>query len=70
MREQTGYHVFADNVLRGGYNGLVEACITARVGALRAPGALFTVARVTGDRHAVQVARFQVVGGVWNAWVR
>ena len=70
MREQTEYHMFEDNVFRRVYHGFVEAGITARVAALRALGALLTVARMTGCRHAVQVARFQVVGGVWDAWVR
>jgi hypothetical protein len=70
MRQQIEYHVFADNVLVAACAGFVDAGTTARAAAFRAPGVLFTVARVTGDRHAIQVARFQVVGGVWNAWVR
>jgi hypothetical protein len=70
MREQTAYHVFADNVWKGVYHGFVDAGTTARAAAFRVPGALFTVARTTGCNYAIQVARFQLVDGVWDAWVR
>jgi len=56
--------------LKGVCDGFVEACIKARCAAFRAPGTRFTVARTTGCRHAVQVAHFQVIDGVLDAWVR
>lgn len=69
MRERVEYHVFANNVLTGVLDGLVGAGIVARTMAQRAPGVLVTVARTTGVRSAVQVARFQLVDGVLDAWI-
>jgi len=56
--------------LRDVYHGFVEAGISARIAAIRVPGERYTVARMTGDGRALQVARFQVVNGVLDAWVR
>ena len=69
MRERVEYHVFADNVLTEVYIGFVEAGTVARTMALREPGVLVTVARMTGATSAIRVARFQVVEGVLDAWV-
>lgn len=69
MRERIEYQVFANDVLTVVYKGLVAAGVVARMMALRAPGVLMTVARTRGITSAVQVARFQVVDGVLDAWV-
>ena len=64
MRERVAYHVFANDVLTKTGVGFIDSAIVARTIALQAPGVLVTVARTTGNRPAVQVARYQVVDEV------